>query len=82
MGAAIVAEIAGSVRIIHGLALLRGARLGPYDVTVQIGAVRDLLALKPDFGATARREFDKWQQPELVEHLIDGLRKGALDVSG
>ncbi len=43
-------------------------------------AIRDLLALKPGFGATARAEFDKWFQPELVEHLIDGLRKAGLDV--
>jgi TolB-like protein/tetratricopeptide (TPR) repeat protein len=42
-------------------------------------ALGDLLALKPEFGATARREFGKWQQPALVEHLIDGLHKAGLE---
>jgi serine/threonine protein kinase len=51
------------------------------DLEAARKALRDLLALKPDFGATARREFGKWQQPEFVEHLIDGLRKAGLDVA-
>ncbi|MBD3853187.1 MAG: protein kinase [Acidobacteria bacterium] len=46
-------------------------------------AVRELLAQKPDFGATAREEWGRWVGPgELLEHLIDGLRKAGLDVDG
>ncbi|MCK5376201.1 MAG: hypothetical protein KAJ97_03905, partial [Acidobacteria bacterium] len=44
-------------------------------------AVSELLAQKPDFGATAREEWGRWVGPgELLEHLIDGLRKAGLDV--
>jgi TolB-like protein/Tfp pilus assembly protein PilF len=44
-------------------------------------AVRELLAQKPDFGATAREEWGRWVGPgELLEHLIDGLRKAGLNV--
>jgi TolB-like protein len=44
-------------------------------------ALRQLLALKPDFAATARDELEKWFGPgELVEHFLDGLRKAGLDV--
>jgi adenylate cyclase len=41
-------------------------------------ALRALLAIRPDFAAVAREELGKWWQPELVEHLIDGLRKAGL----
>jgi TolB-like protein/Tfp pilus assembly protein PilF len=44
--------------------------------------VRELLALKPDIAATARREFAKWYQPELVDLFIDGLRKAGLEIEG
>jgi serine/threonine-protein kinase len=43
-------------------------------------SVRELLALKPDFPLIARDEFAKWYQPELVERLIDGLRKAGLEI--
>ena len=45
-------------------------------------AARKLLALKPDFAAIAREEFEKWWRPELVEQLIDGLRKAGLEIAG
>jgi TolB-like protein/Tfp pilus assembly protein PilF len=44
-------------------------------------AVRDTLALRSDFGSTARHEFSKWWRPEQVEHLLDGLRKAGLEVA-
>ncbi len=44
-------------------------------------AVRALLALRPDFGATVRQEYGKWYGPELVEHLLDGLRKAGLEIA-
>ena len=46
-------------------------------------ALRQLLAMKPDFAATAREEFEKWFGPgELVEHFLDGLRKAGLEIAG
>jgi len=43
-------------------------------------AVRDLLVLRPDFGRIARDHFEKWYLPDLVEQLIDGVRKAGLDI--
>ena len=44
-------------------------------------ALLQLLAMKPDFAATAREEFEKWFGPgELVEHFLDGLRKAGLEI--
>ena len=43
-------------------------------------AVRELLLLRPDFAGTARDELGKWYPLDLVDHLIDGLRKAGLDV--
>ncbi len=43
--------------------------------------LRELLALRPDFATAARREYAKWYEPELVEHMIEGLRKAGLEVS-
>jgi TolB-like protein/tetratricopeptide (TPR) repeat protein len=43
-------------------------------------AARDLLAIRPDFVAVAREELGKWWDAELVEHLIDGLRKAGLEI--
>jgi TolB-like protein/Tfp pilus assembly protein PilF len=45
-------------------------------------ALQDLLALRPDFAATARQEYAKWYEPELIEQLIDGLRKAGLKIAG
>ena len=44
-------------------------------------AVQELRTLKPDFAERARQEFGKWHEAELVEHLIDGLRKAGLAVA-
>ena len=44
-------------------------------------AVRELLAVRPDFAAIAREELGKWWDPELIEHLIDGLRKAGLEIA-
>jgi len=45
-------------------------------------ALRELLALRPDFATTAREELGKWWDPELVEHLIEGLSKAGLEMAG
>ncbi len=43
-------------------------------------AVQDLLALRPDFAAAARQEYAKWYDSELIEQLVDGLRKAGLEI--
>ncbi len=43
--------------------------------------VRELLGLRPDFAAIARDQFGKWYLPQLVEQLIDGLRKAGLAIA-
>jgi TolB-like protein/tetratricopeptide (TPR) repeat protein len=44
-------------------------------------AVRELLALRPDFRVVAREELGKMLDPELVEHLVEGLRKAGLEIA-
>ena len=43
-------------------------------------AVRDLLAVRPDFATQAPEILNHRWQPELAEHLIEGLRKAGLQV--
>jgi serine/threonine protein kinase len=45
-------------------------------------AVRELLRIRPDFLVVWREELCKWWDVELVEHLIDGLRKAGLEIAG
>jgi TolB-like protein/Tfp pilus assembly protein PilF len=45
-------------------------------------AIRELLALRPDFPEVANEELEKWWEPALVEHLLDGLRKAGLEIAG
>ncbi|MBV9339388.1 MAG: protein kinase [Acidobacteria bacterium] len=52
------------------------------EVEAARSAVRELLTLKPDFAVVVREELKKWWRPELVEQLIDGLRKGGLEIAG
>jgi hypothetical protein len=42
--------------------------------------VQDLLSLRPDFVAVARREYAKWYGPEDSEHLFDGMRNAGLEI--
>ena len=45
-------------------------------------AVRELLAIRPDFPVVAREELRKWWDDELIERLIEGLRKAGLEIAG
>jgi TolB-like protein/Flp pilus assembly protein TadD len=45
-------------------------------------ALRDLLALVPDYAQVAHEMHSRWLEPELVEHMMDGLRKAGLTPSG
>ena len=44
-------------------------------------AVQQLLVVRPDFAVLAREELGKWWDAELVEHLIEGLRKAGLGIA-
>jgi tetratricopeptide (TPR) repeat protein len=43
-------------------------------------AVQELLRLMPDFSRLARPGLEMRFDPELVEHLIEGLRKAGLEI--
>ena len=43
-------------------------------------ALNDLLALRPDFAAAARREYSKFFDAETLESALDGLRKAGLEI--
>jgi TolB-like protein/class 3 adenylate cyclase len=44
-------------------------------------ALREFLAQKPDFAASAREDFAKWlSHGELLKDVLDGLRKAGLEV--
>src|SRR5207248_8678901 len=53
-------------------------QLGERDAASK--ALRELLVLWPDFGVSAREEMGKWFDPDLAEHLLDGLRKAGLKI--
>lgn len=45
-------------------------------------AMRTLLELKPDFGSEARDTFERRNMaPDVIAHILDGLRKAGLDIS-
>jgi len=45
-------------------------------------ALEDVLTLVPDFATTARDTFERRNiAPDLVDHLLEGLRKAGLDIS-
>ena len=67
---------------IHYLPLFVAAangQLGNRDAAGK--ALRDLLQLRPDYSVIARDDLGKWFDPELVEHVIDGLRKAGLEIA-
>jgi hypothetical protein len=43
-------------------------------------AVRELLKINSDFAVVARDELRKWYDPDLTEHLLEGLAKAGLDL--
>jgi hypothetical protein len=54
------------------------AQLGEKDTGYK--AEQELLLIRPDFPVVARDELAKWWQPELAEHLLEGLRKAGMKV--
>src|SRR4029077_15664864 len=46
-------------------------------------ALKETLAIRPDFAKTAREELGRWfHDLEYAEHNIDGLRKAGLEIPG
>jgi serine/threonine protein kinase/tetratricopeptide (TPR) repeat protein len=43
-------------------------------------AVQELLKIRPHFATVGRIELNKWWDAELIEHLVDGLRKAGLEI--
>ena len=62
----------------HALTAAVYGRLGLHEPAQR--ALQELLAIRPDFAAAARKEFEKFYDRELVEQLIDGLRKAGLEI--
>jgi serine/threonine protein kinase/tetratricopeptide (TPR) repeat protein len=56
------------------------AQLGERDAASN--AVRELLTIRPDFPVVARNDLRKWWDAELIQHLVDGLRKAGLEIAG
>ena len=63
----------------HAVLAMCYAQLGEMDAARR--SVQDMLALKPDYAKVARQLHGKWIQPDLVELLIDGLKKAGLEIA-
>ena len=72
------AQVGGASSFSRALLAAVYGQLGERHAAAQ--TVREVLAMDPDFTSVVREEFGKWYLPDLVEHLIDGLRKAGLDV--
>ena len=64
----------------HAVIAVAAAQLGELDTAHK--AVRDLLALKPDFATCGHEEFAKWVgEGELLDRVVDGWRKAGLQIA-
>jgi adenylate cyclase len=63
----------------HAVLAMCYAQLGEMDAAHK--SLQEMLVLKPDYGKVARQLHGKWIQPELVEQLMDGLRKAGLEIA-
>ncbi len=62
----------------HALRAAALGQLGQREAGEQ--AVQELLALRPDFATSVRRDYGKWWDAKMVEHLVEGLRKAGLEI--
>jgi TolB-like protein/cytochrome c-type biogenesis protein CcmH/NrfG len=62
----------------HAVLAICCAQLGRMEEARK--ALRDMLALKPNYAQVARELHGRWIEPDLVEQLMDGLRKAGLDI--
>lgn len=64
----------------HAVLAICYAQLGQMEEARK--ALRDMLALKPNYAEVARELHGRWIDPDLVEQLMDGLRKAGLEIAG
>jgi TolB-like protein/Tfp pilus assembly protein PilF len=62
----------------HAVLAMCYAQLGRMEEARK--ALRDMLSLKPNYAEVARELHGRWIQPDLVEQLMDGLRKAGLEI--
>jgi serine/threonine protein kinase len=53
-------------------------QLGDFEAAA--ASIAEVTSLRPDFAMIARKEFEKWFEPDLLEHVLDGLRKAGLEI--
>jgi TolB-like protein/protein involved in temperature-dependent protein secretion len=63
----------------HALFAALYGRMGEREAAEE--HLREALALQPDLAAIVRAQFSKWYLPQLVEQLLDGLRKAGLEIA-
>src|SRR5207248_8332304 len=63
----------------HAVLAICYAQLGQMEEARK--ALRDMLALKPNYAEVARELHGRWIEPDLVEQLMDGLRKAGLKIA-
>jgi hypothetical protein len=57
------------------------AAYGQLGDTASAGkAMRQLIRVRPDFAAIGRSDIEKWWDPEFVGQLVEGWRKGGLQL--
>jgi adenylate cyclase len=65
--------------LMHALLAAVQGQLGENEAAAS--HLREVLEMMPNFSSIARDEFSKWYLPELVDHLMDGLRKAGLETA-
>ncbi len=63
----------------HAVLAICYAQLGQMEEARN--ALRDMLSLKPNYAEVARELHGRWIDPDLVEQLMDGLRKAGLEIA-
>ncbi len=63
----------------HAVLAMCYAQLGRMEEAHK--ALRDMLALKPNYAQVARELHGRWIEPDLVEQLMAGLRKAGLEIA-
>ena len=63
--------------LMHALLVAVQGQLGEREAAER--HLRDVLIMMPEFPSIARGEFAKWYLPDLVDHLMEGLRKAGLE---
>jgi len=65
--------------------LAAAQHLGHYEIHALLGAasaaVRALMTQIPSFTANPRAILNTWIQADMVEHLIQGLRKAGMSIA-